>query len=78
MSRAGVTCPGHRFVPLLGALFVVLLFFAGYFRAVLNSLHPSAGLWLVAISLLLFARSQAIGRSSRDDAAATVPPHRAS
>ena len=229
MSRAGVTWPGHRFVALLGALFVVLaaagylvagdtpghhatgaeirdaydsetkhqtaaflvalaavplLFFAGYFRAVLNSLHPSgwlsanvalaaavvmatgltiqalihaalaeaaqtpefsdpalqamngldgwsfypiavglsafllssgvallrgrrifapfvawaavvlgaltlvpivgffiaivSGVWLVAISLLLFARSQAVGRSSRDDAAATLPPHRAS
>ena len=89
MSGAGVTCPGHRFVPLLGALFVVLaaagylvagdtpghhaagaeirdaydsetkhqiaaflvalaavpmLFFAGYFRAVLNDLHPSGRL----------------------------------
>lgn len=228
MSRAAVTFPGHRFVPLLGALFVLLaaagylvggdtpghhatgaeirdaydsetkhqiaaflvalsavpmLFFAGYLRAVLNSLHPDgrlsanvalaaavvvatgltiqalihaalaeaartpefsdpalqainaldgwsfypiavglsafllssgvallrgrrvfapfvawaavvlgaltlvpivgffiaivSGLWLVAISLLLFARSQAVGRSG-DDAAATLPPHRAS
>jgi hypothetical protein len=53
----------------LGVLTLVPI--VGFFAAILS------GIWLVVISLLLFARSEAVDRLW-DDAAATQPPHTAS
>ena len=53
----------------LGVLTLVPI--VGFFAAILS------GIWLVVISLMLFARSEAVDRLW-DDAAATQPPHTAS
>jgi hypothetical protein len=73
MSSHQSARPELRFVPLLEALFVVLvalgyLVTVGFFAAILS------GIWVAVISLMLFARSHAVDRPW-EEAAQAQPPH---